>query len=102
MSKTLLITGANRGIGLEITRQALMKGDQVIACARNVDRASDLVSLAKNNKRIELISLDVTAENSMKQIAADIKCKIDVLVCNVSVLNGYGVVEDETHHSQAI
>ena len=38
----------------------------------------------------------------MKQIAADIKCKIDVLVCNAGVLNGYGGVEDETHHSQAI
>ena len=47
MSKTLLITGANRGIGLEMTRQAAMNGDQVIACARNVDRASDLVALTK-------------------------------------------------------
>ena len=102
MSKTLLITGANRGIGLEMTRQAAMNGDQVIACARNVDRASDLVALTKDNKGIELISLDVTAENSMKQIAADIKCKIDVLVCNAGVLNGYGGLEDETHHSQAI
>ena len=102
MSKTLLITGANRGIGLEMTRQAAINGDQVIACARNVQRASDLVALTKDNKGIKLISLDVTAENSMKQVAADIKCKIDVLVCNAGVLNGYGGLEDETHHSQAI
>ena len=47
MSKTFLITGANRGIGLEMTRQAAMNGDQVIACARNMKEASDLVALPK-------------------------------------------------------
>ena len=36
MSKTLLITGANRGIGFEMTKQAAKRGDHVIACARNV------------------------------------------------------------------
>ena len=102
MSKTFLITGANRGIGMEMTRQAAMNGDQVIACARNIKEASDLVALDKQNETITLISLDVTAENSMKQIAADIKCKIDVLVCNAGVLNGYGGLEDDAHHSQAI
>ena len=102
MSKTFLITGANRGIGLEMTRQAAMNGDRVIACARNMKEASDLVALKKQNEAITLISLDVTAENSMKQIAADIKCKIDILVCNAGVLNGYGGLEDDAHHSQAI
>ena len=58
--------------------------------------------LAKANKAITLIGLDVIDENSMKQIAADVKCKIDVLVCNAGVLNGYGGLEDEAHDSQAI
>ena len=102
MSKTLLITGANRGIGLEMTRQAVMNGDQVIACARNIKEAYNLVTLAKNNKAITLLSLDVTAERRITQIAANIKCKIDILVCNAGVLNSYGGLEDEAHHSQAI
>ena len=102
MSKTFLITGANRGIGLEMTRQAAMNGDQVLACARNIKEASNLVTLNKENESITLISLDVTAENSLKQIAADIKCKIDILVCNAGVLNGYGGLEDDAHHSEAI
>lgn len=102
MSKTFLITGANRGIGLEMTRQAAMNGDQVIACARNIKEVSNLVTLKKENEAITLISLDVTAENSLKQIAADIKCKIDILVCNAGVLNGYGGLEDDAHHRQAI
>ena len=102
MSKTFLITGANRGIGLEMTRQAAMNGDQVIACVRNIKKASNLVALARKNKAITLINLDVTAENRMKQIATNIKCKIDILVCNAGVLNGYGGLDDEAHHSQAI
>ncbi len=102
MSKTLLITGAGRGIGLEMTRQAAMNGYQVLACARNIKESSDLTTLTKKNEAIKLISLDVTAENSTKQIAADIKYKIDILVCNAGVLNGYGGLEDEAHHSQAI
>ena len=102
MLKTLLMTGANRGIGLEMTRQAAMNGDQVIACARKIEEASDLMVLAKANKAITLVGLDVIAEDSMKQIAADVKCKIDILVCNAGMLNGYGGLEDEAHHSQAI
>ena len=102
MLKTLLITGASRGIGYEMTRQAVMNGDKVIACVRNINKASALVALAKDHKEIKLISLDVTAEKSIKQIAANIKCKIDILVCNAGVLNGYGGLEDDAHHSQAI
>ena len=102
MSKTLLITGANRGIGLEMTRQAAINGHQIIACARNIKEASELKTLTKENKAIKLISLDVTAENSMKQIAAEIKCKIDILVCNAGVLNSYGGLEDRAHNSQTI
>ena len=102
MSKTLLITGANRGIGFEMARQAAMRGDQVFACARNIREASDLVALAKHHKAIIPTSLDVTAENRMKLIAAGIKCKIDVLVCNAGVLNSYGGLEDQAHHSRAI
>ena len=102
MSKTFLITGANRGIGFEMTRQAAMNGDKVIACVRNIKKASDLMDLARENTAITLISLDVTAENSMKQIATDIKCKIDILICNAGVFNGHGGLEDEAHYSQAI
>ena len=102
MSKTLLITGANRGIGFEMTKKAAARGDQVIACARNVMAAPDLVTLAHDNPTISLLGLDVTAEADMKQIAADMTRKIDILVCNAGVLNGYGGLEDPEHHSRAI
>ncbi|MDB2469305.1 SDR family oxidoreductase [Alphaproteobacteria bacterium] len=102
MSKTLLITGANRGIGFEMTKQAAERGDHVIACARNVMEAPDLVALARGNPAISLLGLDVTAEADMKQIAAGMTLKIDILVCNAGILNGYGGLEDPAHHSRAI
>lgn len=102
MSKTLLITGANRGIGLEMTRQAAKNGDRVLACARNIKKAPDLIALTRGNKAITLINLDVTAEDKIKRIATEIKCKIDILVCNAGLLNGYGGLEDEAHDSQSI
>ena len=57
MPKTFLITGANRGIGLEMTRQAVARGDHVIACTRNALASSDLVALAKQNDSITVLVL---------------------------------------------
>ncbi len=102
MAKTLLITGANRGIGLEMAYQAAARGDNVIACARNIEGASELIILAKSSPGITLINLDVTAENDMKKIAASVEHKIDILVCNAGVLNSYGGLDDKAHHSSAI
>ncbi|MFZ9990424.1 MAG: SDR family NAD(P)-dependent oxidoreductase, partial [Burkholderiaceae bacterium] len=45
MADTYLITGANRGIGLEMTRNALAKGHRVIAVCRNPSAATDLAAL---------------------------------------------------------
>ena len=102
MPKTFFITGANRGIGLEMTRQALARGDRVIACTRNALEPSDLVALAKQNDSITVLGLDVCAENDMKQIAAGIKRPIDILVCNAGVLNSYGGLQAADHDTASI
>ena len=89
MSKTLLITGANRGIGFEMTKQAAGRGDHVIACARNVIEAPDLVTLARDNPAISLLGLDVTAEADMKQIAAGMTRKIDEMTAILPVISDW-------------
>ena len=102
MSKTFLITGANRGIGFEMTRQVAKTGNYVIACSRKIDEAYGLMALAKTNPMISLLDLDVTAENKMKKVASSINHKIDILICNAGILNSYGGLEDELHDSNAI
>jgi NAD(P)-dependent dehydrogenase (short-subunit alcohol dehydrogenase family) len=102
MNKTVFVTGANRGIGLEMTKQAAARGDNVIACARNILESPNLVALAKQNPTITLLGLDVTAEADMKQIAAGMRRKIDILVCNAGVLDSYGGLEDPMRNSLAI
>ncbi|MCH7631399.1 MAG: SDR family NAD(P)-dependent oxidoreductase, partial [Proteobacteria bacterium] len=54
---SVLITGANRGIGLGFTRAYLKKGWEVIATCRNPEKANELKGLSGN---IEIHSLDVT------------------------------------------
>ena len=102
MGKTLLITGANRGIGLEMTRQATARGDTVIACTRNALESPDLVALAKQHNAITVLGLDVTAETDMKQIAAGMRRSIDILVCNAGTLNSYGGLQDPAHDTATI
>lgn len=102
MAKTFLITGANRGIGFEMTRQATLQGNRVFACTRNTTESSDLVALANQHDGITVLSLDVCAEKDMKHIADGIKRPIDILVCNAGVLNSYGGVQDPDHDTASI
>jgi len=57
--QTLLITGANRGIGLEYVRQYADDGWRVIACCRQPEQAGALQRLAAGNQQIEIHHLDV-------------------------------------------
>jgi NAD(P)-dependent dehydrogenase (short-subunit alcohol dehydrogenase family) len=57
----VLITGANRGLGLEHARQFAAQGWRVVACARSPERAADLQKLAAEYpQEIALETLDVT------------------------------------------
>ena len=97
MSRTIMITGASRGIGLEMTRQAAARGDKVIACCRDAMQATDLIAAAKQNADITVLGLDVCAETDMNNIAAGMTRAIDILVCNAGVLNSYGGMLDPKH-----
>ncbi|MDP7093046.1 MAG: SDR family NAD(P)-dependent oxidoreductase, partial [Gammaproteobacteria bacterium] len=58
--KTVLITGTNRGIGLEFVRQYAAAGWTVIATCRTPDKAEDLNELAKEHSNIVVEELDIT------------------------------------------
>ncbi len=77
---TILITGANRGLGLEYTRQYLARQWQVIACTRNTD-ADVLRSLP--SERLRICKLDVADHDAVDRLAEELQdTVIDVLVNN--------------------
>ena len=81
---SVLITGANRGIGLGFTRAYLKKGWEVIATCRNPEKANELKGLSGN---IEIHSLDVTDFAAVDSLAGELKGRaIDVLINNAGIL----------------
>jgi NAD(P)-dependent dehydrogenase (short-subunit alcohol dehydrogenase family) len=80
---TVLITGANRGIGLELARQYAEAGWRVHACARKPAKASALKALAGD---IRLHKLDVTNGRQIAALARALKGEtLDLLVNNAGV-----------------
>jgi NAD(P)-dependent dehydrogenase (short-subunit alcohol dehydrogenase family) len=87
---TVLITGANRGIGLELCQQYFTNGDRVYACCRKPQAASELTALANaSDGRVSIHTMDVSSENSVKACAEELsKISIDVLINNAGVYGG--------------
>ncbi len=84
---TVLVTGSNRGLGLEFVRQYAADNWTVIATARNLAEADELKALAAKHKNIQLKTLDVVDAASIKTLVQDLKgAPIDVLINNAGVL----------------
>jgi NAD(P)-dependent dehydrogenase (short-subunit alcohol dehydrogenase family) len=80
---TVLVTGANRGIGLEFVRQYARDGAKVLACAREPDKATELKELASKHRQIETRALDTSDFKSCaaleQQLVGEV---IDILINN--------------------
>lgn len=84
---TVLITGSNRGIGLEFARQYAESGWDVIATARNPEAAEDLHALAADRPNVTIEPLDVTDHAGIDALAQRYRDRpIDVLINNAGVL----------------
>jgi len=88
-TRTILITGANRGIGLELTRQYLRDGGWMIeACCRNPGDAADLRRLADGSEgRVRVHRLEVTDAGQIASLAKTLSGRpIDILLNNAGVM----------------
>ena len=101
MADRILITGANRGIGLEMTRQAAAAGHHVTAACRRPDAADALNELAAGHDNITVIGMEVRDEDSVRAAAAAVG-GLDLIVCNAGTLNARGGLTDEGHTPENI
>jgi NAD(P)-dependent dehydrogenase (short-subunit alcohol dehydrogenase family) len=82
-----IVTGANRGLGLEFTRQLAQRGDHVHATCRDLASADNLQALANAHPDlIRLHEVDVTDDASVAQLARDLGATpVDVLINNAGI-----------------
>jgi NAD(P)-dependent dehydrogenase (short-subunit alcohol dehydrogenase family) len=86
---TIAITGAGRGIGLELTRQYVAAGDHVIALCRDPDAATALGELAAGSDgRISIHRMDVGDDASVKAAIAEIGDQAVDILFNVAGISG--------------
>ena len=85
----VLIVGATRGIGLELARQYSDAGDDVIACARDLNAADQLKALAEGRDNISLEALDIAEPASIAAAAASVgDDAIDTLIIVAGAVGG--------------
>ncbi len=85
-SYQVLITGANRGIGLEFTKQYAADGWSVLACCRHPQSALDLQALAATHSNVIIHTLDVADFAQIDALALQLRDEsIDVLINNAGV-----------------
>ncbi|GAA0681214.1 SDR family oxidoreductase [Marinobacterium maritimum] len=93
MSGTVLITGCNRGLGLEFAYQYARDGWRVHACARDLVRAEDLLALeARFPEQVQLHTLDVNKDGQIKALDRVLGDEtIDLLINNAGYYGPKGV-----------
>lgn len=99
MEQTILITGANRGIGLEMARQYAQADWRVLACCRNPAQAVELDALSRaSGGKIRIHALDVARDEDIARLADELRHeKIDILFNNAGISGprkqGFGPID---------
>jgi len=86
--ETFLITGANRGLGFELTRELAARPDTFVIAAIHSNATQDLLNIAAQNpERVMITPMDVGDQDSILSAAAEVSKKVphlDVLVNNAA------------------
>jgi NAD(P)-dependent dehydrogenase (short-subunit alcohol dehydrogenase family) len=82
----VLITGTNRGIGLEFVRQYLQRGDSVFATCRELGKAGELRELQATNPELRILTLDAADTDTYPALLEQLgKEPIDIFINNAGV-----------------
>lgn len=89
-ARTVLVTGANRGLGYEFARQYAADGWQVIGTAREPAEAKELAELG-----VRVMALDVADPTSVERLAAELGAQpIDLLINNAGIFPRFGTLAE--------
>ena len=98
-----LVSGANRGLGFEMTRQLLARGDRVVAACRQPGKALALTRLAAEHPgKLHVLPLDLADPRTIAELARQIGAldvDVDLLVNNAGVLvehERFGAIEPKS------
>ena len=99
--RTVFITGANRGLGLEFVKQYVAQGNVVHACCRRPGGAAELKALEKANRTtLHVHALDVTRTEAVQRLAGALaETPIDILINNAGVFGPKAESEKDLRQS---
>lgn len=102
--KTVVITGATSGVGLEALKKIILNDVHVFLVARNINKAKDLInSLNKhNNTKIDIIESDFSLLSDVRKAAEEIKDKttrIDILINCAGLHSTKRILTKEGHET---
>lgn len=83
---TVVLTGANRGIGLEFARRFAPECTRLIACCRQPEAAPELQALAAEHEHVNVFPLDVTDDGQIENLVHYVNGgAIDLLINNAGI-----------------
>jgi len=98
---TILITGSNRGIGLELVKQYADDNWRVYACCRSPETAIELNKLAEKYGDISIHALDVADSRQINELASELRdIPLDILFNNAGIYGPYDAVFGNTDEQQ--
>lgn len=99
--KVAIITGANQGFGLEVARQYVLAGADVMLCARNAallqEVRVELIKLAAPDQKVLAKACDVSAEADVQALVSETLAKLcgcHILVNNAGIYGPKGEIEE--------
>lgn len=97
--KTILITGANSGLGLESARVLSMRGAKIVACARTKEKAAE--ACRGFSGPVVPVACELSDPASVRACVAEVSAlgKLDVLLCNAGIM---ALPKRETAHGQEL